>query len=587
VSRSLTAGRRAGSRTWALGPALLVGLALGLTTVSVVRGEPGFALAQPGASGLVVLLLPGWSLMLVGLVAWLRREETVPAVWFAVAGTSWFVAEWNNPTIGSDTGFTAGLVCYALTSGLLLPGVLSYPSGRATRVERVVLVAGWALTAVVIGLLPALLADPADDGCRQCPRDLLAIADRPGLATDVTRTGVALGAAWAVVAAALVVRRALVAGTALRRARAGVSAAVAAYLVLAAVSALHLLASESLNIDGDVRRLHAAQAVALVALAGAVAWGWTRRRRTRRRLARLVLDLAQTPPPGGLRDSLAVSLGDGSLRLGYRLADGRLVDVAGRPVELDGPSTPLVRAGRTVALLTHRAGLLDDPRIAEEVTSAARLALENEQLQAELAAQLAHLRSSRQRVIATADATRRRLERDLHDGAQQQLVGLLLRLRLDRAGWASSTDAVTRDRAAEVERELEAAVEELRDLARGIFPSVLAEEGLAAAVEDLAEDAAIPVTVIAVPEQRLPSAVESAGYFVVSEAVRGKAARQAVVCVALEEDKLRVGVDLVGALDAGDWFTSFEDRVGALDGDVVVEASPGGLRVEAVIPCAS
>jgi signal transduction histidine kinase len=447
---------------------------------------------------------------------------------------------------------------------------------------------GYAVAVLGIGLLPALLADPAGAGCQACPRDLLAVASEPDAALRVTRLALAAGALWSLAAAAVLVRRVAVAAPALRRARAGVGAAAAAFLVLTASAQLWQLATESLGVDATLRRLHVGQALALVALAAAVAWGWTRRGRTRARVARLVLDLAATPPPGGLRDSLARALGDETLRLGYWLADGRLVDVAGQPLEVsDGSATPLVEGGRPVALLVHRPGLLDDLRVADEVAAAARLALENERLQAELAAQLAHLRASRQRIVATADAARRRLERDLHDGAQQQLVGLLLRLRLDRARWPADVGPGTVALAARAERALQAAVDELRDLARGIFPSALVEEGLAPAVEDFAETAAVPVAVRRLPDQRLPQPVESAGYFLLAEAVRRSGAPGAAVEADVDGDRLRLAVDLSDVGSPDGWLTSLEDRVGASDGTLSVVPTSSGLRIEAVIPCAS
>ena len=182
--------------------------------------------------------------------------------------------------------------------------------------------------------------------------------------------------------------------------------------------------------------------------------------------------------------------------------------------------------------------------------------------------------------------TRRRLERDLHDGAQQQLVGLLLRLRLDRSSW-SADDPSLRVLSAEVERQLQGAVDELRELARGIFPATLAEEGLGPAVEDFAEAAAVPVTVTALPFRRLPEAVESAAYFVVAEAVRRSAATRATVDAVPAEGVLTVDVDLAGVADGDGWLADLEDRVGALDGSVAVARSDEGLAVKAVMPCGS
>ena len=561
-------------------------VALGVLTVHTTDAVPDFALRRPGPIGSAVLLLPAWSLIAVGLVGWWRRQEARPTAWLAAAGVGWLAAEWGNPGIGLSVAFTVGLVLAAVVPVLVLHAAVLYPAGMPDRLERDVLATGYVVTVVVQGLAPAMAYDPAGAGCLGCPRDLIAVADRTGLAVDITRTGLGLTAAWALVAVGLLVRRLTTGSPARRRARGGVAAGAATYLVLVAAAALHALIDESQYVDEVARRLHTGEAVALVAVAAAAAWGWVRRGRTRARVARLVLDLAALPPPGGLRDALASGLGDPTLRLGYRLADGRLVGVDGQPVVVAGAATELLRGGRPVATLTHRPGLLDDPRVADEVAAASRLALENERLQAELAAQLTHLRSSRQRIIATADATRRRLERDLHDGAQQQLVGLLLRLRLERSALAAD-DRVRRDLSAEVERQLQCAVDELRELARGLFPAALADEGLGPAVEDFADEATVTVTVTGLPAQRLPEAVESAAYFVVAEAVRRSAATRATVAVVPADGMLTVDVTLPGVPDGDGWVAALEDRVGALEGELVVVPSSDGISVRAVIPCAS
>jgi signal transduction histidine kinase len=304
-------------------------------------------------------------------------------------------------------------------------------------------------------------------------------------------------------------------------------------------------------------------------------------------VARLVVELAGSPAPGGLRDVLAGTLGDPSLQLAYRLADGRRVDAQGRPLSLEGAVTPLVRGGRQVAFLAHRAGLLDDPGLAEEVAAASRLALEHERLQAQLAAQLQDLRASRARIISAGDTERRRLERDLHDGAQQRLVSLSLSLRLARSKLQPTADPGQRSRIDQAEDELRIAVGELREVAHGIFPAVLADEGLAAAVEALAEEATVPIRITALPEGRLEPAVETTAYFVVAEVVRRTSGGSTVTVDAARQDgQLVVEIDRDG--DAPDDLIDLHDRVGALDGRLQVLHEPGGrVRIRAEIPCES
>jgi signal transduction histidine kinase len=229
--------------------------------------------------------------------------------------------------------------------------------------------------------------------------------------------------------------------------------------------------------------------------------------------------------------------------------------------------------------------LLDDPALVEEVAAAARLALENERLQAETRAQLEDLRASRSRIVGTGDAERRRLERDLHDGAQQRLVGLLLGLRLARSRIGSSPDPALLARIDEAEAELLAALGELRELAHGIFPAALTDEGLAAAVEALAEEAQISLAITTLPEERLDPSVEAAAYFVVSEAIRQSAARELVVSAERLNGRLIVEVKADAEPEP---IVELEDRVGALDGTFeVVRGLNGQVTLRAEIPCES
>jgi signal transduction histidine kinase len=226
-------------------------------------------------------------------------------------------------------------------------------------------------------------------------------------------------------------------------------------------------------------------------------------------------------------------------------------------------------------VLVHRTELLDDPELIEEVGKAARLALDRERLSAELRGQLQALRASRARTVAAGDAERRRLERDLHDGAQQRLVVLSLALRLlcDRVGPGRA------ERVEAAMAELSAALEDLRELGRGIYPAVLADEGLAAAVEALAEEGTAPVLVGTMPAERAPAPVEAAAYFVVAEMVGRSGGRNVKVSGELRDGRLCV--EVAGVVD-GD-LTDLEDRIGALDGVLTVDH--GTVRAE--VPCAS
>jgi signal transduction histidine kinase len=558
------------------------GLALGVFSFMVARDDPTFSFAGTSLGGAVALLGAGWALLASGLAFWGRRHGNAFGPILVAASGAWFVAEWDNPGVGSAVFFTIGLVLYAACAPFVGWAMLAYPSGRlASWGERLGIGVALSGAVLVLGLLPALFFDPAATGCAPCPDNLVLVSDEPGLSDDLTRVGVHLGLAWSLLLVAFAGWRVGRSSPVRRRIVAPVVLAGCAYIGLVAATFAASL-DRGLVGSGELeRRLWLGQAAALAAFATAVAWGLLRTRRTRSSLARLVVELGESAAPGGLRDGLAEALADPGLEIAYPVGEGRYADAGGRPVELtlgDGrTTTPLIRDGRPVAVLVHRAGLLDNPELIEEVASAARLALENERLQAEARAQLEDLRSSRARIIEAGDAERRRLEHDLHDGAQQRLVGLSLALRLLQTRLEPGDDRQL-GLLTEAEAELAKAVAELRELAHGIHPAVLSDEGLAAAVEALAEEAALRIA--ALPQERFAPAVETAAYLVVVEAAKTGAAR-----VRAERRDGALVVDVEAEAEP-EGLLDLEDRVGALDGRLDVErAAGGGVRIRAEIPC--
>ena len=404
---------------------------------------------------------------------------------------------------------------------------------------------------------------------------------------QLNRAGIYLGLVWAVLALGLLAGRLVRSSVAVRRQLAPVLAAGCAYLALVTADFAVSVPRGYLSNDPIDRRLWLGEAGAVALLTLGLAWSWLRARRTRARLARLVVELSAAPSPGALEQALARILDDPSLRLAYRLADGRHVDADGGPVDPGPASTTLARGGTVVALLTHKPGLLEDPSLLDALAGTAGLAFEHERLRAELLAQLADLRGSRARIVATGDAERRRLERDLHDGAQQRLVALTIALGLIRARLHADPgcDRAVLARAGEADRELRAALADLRALANGIFPAVLAEEGLAAAVEALAEDMPRRLRITGLPRERLDPAVESAAYRVIAETVKHAGPDPVRVAVGTHGGVLIVELDSE-TIPGGN--TDLEDRLGALDGTLEFSHAPGGqVRIRAEIPCAS
>jgi signal transduction histidine kinase len=236
-----------------------------------------------------------------------------------------------------------------------------------------------------------------------------------------------------------------------------------------------------------------------------------------------------------------------------------------------------------VALVVHDAAFLEGRALEREIGSAARLAVENERLQAEVLAQLEDLRASRARIVETGDAERRRLERDLHDGAQQRLLALSYDLRLARAAVKADGNRELATLLASAGDEAQAVLGELRELAHGIYPAILAEAGLAPALATLADQAPLPVDLGQMLPERYSAPVETAAYLAVSEGISDAAGRKATlvsVDVASEDQHLVVQVRDDGAAGASQ-LLHIADRVGALGGSL--EVRPHSLRAE--IPC--
>ena len=316
-----------------------------------------------------------------------------------------------------------------------------------------------------------------------------------------------------------------------------------------------------------------------------------------RGLARALL-VTSLPVDAPVRETLAQSLGDRTLSIAYWLPDRQeFVDERGHPVPLpelgsDRAWTAVDYDGRRVAAIIHDASLEATPELVQAASAAASLALDNERLKADLRARVEELRASRVRIVEASNSARRRLERDLHDGAQQQLVAMAVELRLLRSRVGANPEAMELiDR---LDANLGAALYELRELARGIHPGILTERGLAPALESLAERAPVKIACDLELPTRPPASVEAVAYFVIAEALTNvlKYANtdHAAIRAYYDSDDLIVEMkdDGVGGADAGHGtgLQGLRDRVGALDGTLDVVSPPdAGTVVRARIPC--
>jgi signal transduction histidine kinase len=330
-------------------------------------------------------------------------------------------------------------------------------------------------------------------------------------------------------------------------------------------------------------------------LAGLLGLGWSRGQA----MGALVGGLNAAQERQSVRDAIAETLDDPGVVVVFKRPErDEWVDAQGQRVELpDGREvTAIARDGEVVGAIVHRPSLSDDPELLRGVADAAALALENERLEAELRARVKELQESRANIIAFGLAERRRLERDLHDGAQQRLVALSLQVNLARAKLEEDPAAAATllDSARE---ELRQALDELRELARGIHPAILTDQGLGPAVDALAQRSPVPVEVDGLDDAGdLPAQVEAVAYFVVSEALTNVAKYASASHASVRVRRLNghavveVRDDGVGGADAsrGTGLRGLADRVAALDGQLRIESpNGGGTVVRAYIPCAS
>ncbi len=571
----------------AAGPAAL---AVGLGALAVAQG-PGRFTTYAGGSGLTATLtvVAGLALVVAGLVTAFSHRAARIGDLALLAGLVWFAPVWvgwdkGPPLVRSLAMFAAGFAF-----PLLLHLVVAYPSGRVRGAVARALVAAVYLEAALAALGRALFRDPFfDPDCwANCTDNLFLLRSIPRLAR-----GIEVADRWFTVAAAaalvMVCARRLLRDSGPTH-RALLPVALPAILLAGAVMA-HTIALQGMPQEDPsapaFRAIFVTGCVAMLLLATGLVWAAVRTRVQRRAVARIATSLGQAPPPGSLQVALAKAVGDPGLQIAYWLPDSqRHVDANGRPVAqpVAGPGraiTALVRDGRQIAVVAHTAAL---PDLEPELGAAVRLALENERLQAEALAQLDQLRASRVRIVETGDSERRRLERDLHDGAQQRLLALSYDLRLAHAQAQADGDGQTGSLLTEAIGQAQAALGQLRELAHGIYPAILAEAGLAPALATLADAAPLPVELHDAAEGRYPAAVETATYLLVAEALHdaaGRGASHTTVNVVRDGGRLVVTVEDDGT-NRTSAMVQLADRVGALSGKLEVE--PRRLRAE--LPC--
>jgi signal transduction histidine kinase len=547
----------------------------------------------------LAIVAPPLAFMIAGLAAWARRPANRLGPLMVVAAYALLLRQLrhSHDALLFTTFFLVGDLAYALVGHV----ILAYPSGRVTdRYERWLMRAGYAAV-IVFPFATLLVYDgslPLFNLDRFFPRDtLINVVSNFNAAIDIQKgfEVVFYGVLFSLFIL-LIARRLLRATPRARRMLAPLLLAAIALALRGVFECVFTFVDRPFAYD----YLFWWQIVAFTALPLAMLAGLLRARLAQASVGELVLRLEHTPPQQ-LRDVLAETLGDPSLELALWLPEKSCyVDSAGREVELlpndaRRAVTRIEHEGKPLAALVHDPSLLEEPELVHAAGAAARLALENARLQAEMRAQLMRVQESRVRIVAAGDEARRRIERDIHDGAQQRLVALALQLRTAQRRLGESADPEVEALLDAAVDELQVAVDELRELARGVHPAILTEEGLAAALESLASRTPFPVS-IEVLEGRFPPQVEATAYFVACEGLANVAkhseASKAAVTVVRRDGVLTIEVSddgIGGALPVnGSGLSGLADRVEALGGSLRVESpAGGGTRVLGEIPCGS
>jgi signal transduction histidine kinase len=574
---------------------VLLGLACAGAAATVAAGAIAFtgAASEPALVALARAMMVGLPIA-VGVYAHYRQPDERFGLVLVAAGGAWFVTTLAESQ--SEAVYTVGRTAGWLTEALIVYLFLCFPTGRLPeRADRMIAAAMAAVVAVFF--LPQLLVaadfslpSPYTSCVEACPGNaLFALDSEPAFVHGLMRPLGAVLVLAVMVAVVVRLQRRMRASTPLTRRMLAPVVAVAtarAALLGVAIAARDLDTGVPVEASAWLLAL-AVPALALAFLAGLLRW----RLFAERALQRLGECLRSLPDALTLREAFADAFGDQTIEIVFpeQRDDGRWMDCWGQPVPAPVPVagraiSEVTRRGVVIAAIVHDEGLSARPELVRAGVSMAAVVLENQRLAAEAEATMRELQRSRARIAAGAEHERRRIERDLHDGAQQRLVALRIELEL-------AEDVVRADpergaaRLRELEHEVDEALEELRALAHGVYPPALADRGIEEALRGVAQRSSIRVDLVSHDIRRYSTEVEAAVYFCILEALQNvhkhaTGARRIVVTLDAgvgEELRFSVRDDGAGAaaIEEGAGMTNMRDRLAAIGGEVVVASTPG------------
>jgi signal transduction histidine kinase len=583
-------GRAAAVASWAV-PALAAAaaLALGVPMARLASANPD---AAPGGGApwqVTLQLAAAAGAVAAGAALATRRATLACGTLFVLAGPAVVIAAVPVAPAHPALLFTVVLAGAALAPALLGAAALTCPVSPLRRWNRLAAAAGLVVAGLVSGLLPATLFDPQASGCFTCAPNLAEVHAAPGLPESLLHWGLILTVGTGTGTAVLAGWRWRRAPRIVRRVNAPVAVGGAAVALLSAIAAGYALAQPVPVIDAPSRAIWLAQCAVVVLMAGGVAATALRTRQLASHIAAEVL--AATPDAAALRFSLAQSIDDPGLTLVFPRDDGTVIDAAGQPACLEpGAAVATVRrASRPVAEVRYRAELAGAEQLLGTAVRSAGLALEHVAAQARLRAELTDLAASRRRIIEDADTERRQLERDLHDGAQQRLIGLQLFMQLaaaDAPGEQAQTYGAAR-------RIVSMALADLRDLAHGIHPAALTDDGLMTGLRTLANRSPVPLTIGGAGPVTRSAVAEAAAYRLVAYTAHaaGRLDRAPAVRAWVDSDggtlRIRIEADDIGDEHVAEIMTRARDRIAAAGGSATAETTAGRTTLTAEFPCAS
>jgi signal transduction histidine kinase len=587
ASAGLAQGSRVGGPAtallWAVAAAGVAAIAV-CTTLTLNSDH----LTDRGAQALMMdWIIFGY--VFAGLIAWWRRPASRFGLLMIGAGFVMFLSSLSSAN--APLPYTVGVAFDLIPAVAFLHVFLAFPTGRLERPrERLLVVVGW-IVGFGVHFVAMLFGGFGPD-------NLVEVTDSQGVSTDLLRAQLVVLSVLMLAGIWMLFARRRRAGRPLRHPLTVLVDSFALGLLMIAFlfgSAALGLVNGQAEFEWIRRAAFFAIGLAPIAFVGGLLYA----RLARSSVGNLLVELRDDLPPAELRDALARTLRDPTLELAYWLPEyGTWAGVDGKPVALDSANGTRARKlidrnGAHVAALLHDPALSDQPELLDAVAAAAAIALDNTRLQVELRARLEELKGSRARIVEASDSERRRLERNLHDGAQQRLVAVSLQLRLlqNRINDPDAAAELVKTASAELAQSLN----ELRELARGLHPAVL-EHGLKAALDALATRAPVATVVTYDADGRLPQPVELAAYFVAAEALTNvaKYSRASAASVRVWRDNgaamIEIADDGVGGADdtAGSGLRGLADRVEALDGTLrVVSPAGAGTVVTAKLPCGS